>query len=122
MRFLMLIRIENNADYENSKPLPPGLDEAMGELIGEWSKSGAFISAEGLKPTSHASRVRLERGKVMLTDGPFTESKEVIGGFFLLEVADRATAVDLTRQFVEVHRRLLGDSFLLECEVRQVDG
>lgn len=122
MQFLMLIRIENNADYEASKPLPPGLDEAMGELMSEWSKTGAFVSAAGLKPTSLASRVRLEAGKVMLTDGPFTESKEVIGGFFILEAPDRAAALKMTEQFVEVHRRVLGATFLLECELRQVDG
>jgi hypothetical protein len=118
----MLIRIENNTDYENSKPLPPGLDEAMGELMGDWSKTGALVSAAGLKPTSLASRVRLQGGKVMLTDGPFTESKEVIGGFFLVEAADRAAALEMTQQFVEVHRRVLGASFMLECELRQVDG
>ncbi|MDF3070069.1 MAG: transcriptional regulator [Polyangiaceae bacterium] len=122
MQFLMLIRIENNTDYENSKPLPPGLDEAMGELMGDWSKTGALVSAAGLKPTSLASRVRLQGGKVMLTDGPFTESKEVIGGFFLVEAADRAAALEMTQQFVEVHRRVLGASFMLECELRQVDG
>lgn len=122
MQFLMLIRIENNADYENGKPLPPGLDEAMGELMGEWSKTGAFVSAAGLKPTSLASRVRLEGGKVLLTDGPFAESKEVIGGFFILEAPERGAALEMTKQFVEVHRRVLGSGFLLECEVRQVDG
>src|SRR5215217_6450832 len=96
MQFLMLIRIENTADYETNKPLPAELHEAMGELMSEWSKTGAFVSAAGLKPTSLASRVRLEGGKVMFTDGPFAESKEVIGGFFLLEAADRGAALEMT--------------------------
>lgn len=122
MKFLMLIRIANNADYEAGKPLPAALEEAMGELMGEWAKTGAMVSAAGLKPTSLASRVRLEGGAVMVTDGPFTESKEVIGGFFMLEAADRAAAVEMTRKFVDVHQRVLGAGFLLECEVRQVDG
>jgi hypothetical protein len=122
MQFLMLIRIANDNDYEAGKTLPPELDVAMGELIAEWSRSGAFVSAAGLKPTSHASRVRLSGGKVVLTDGPFTEAKEVIGGFFLLEAADRAAAVEMTRRFVELHERILGKDFLLDCEVRQVDG
>jgi hypothetical protein len=122
MQFLMLIRIANNADYENGKQLPPELDMAMGELIGEWSQSGALVSAAGLKPTSQGARVRLSGGDVMMTDGPFTESKEVVGGFFLLEAPDRATAVTMTRRFVDVHQRVLGKDFLLECEVRQVDA
>lgn len=122
MQFLMLIRIANNDDYENAKPLPPELHVAMGELIGEWTSSGAMVSAAGLKPTSQAARVRLAGGEVMVTDGPFTETKEVIGGFFLLEAPDKAAALAMTRRFVDVHQRVLGASFLLECEVRQVDA
>jgi hypothetical protein len=122
MQFLMLIRIANDNDYESGKTLPPELDAAMGELIADWSKTGAFVSAAGLKPTSQASRVRLGGGKVMLTDGPFAEAKEVIGGFFILEAPDRAAAVEMTRRFVELHERILGRDFLLECEVRQIDG
>jgi hypothetical protein len=120
MQFLMLIRIANNADYEEGKLLPPALDVAMGELIGEWTKAGALVTASGLKPPSQGARVRLARGKVTLTDGPFAEAKEVVGGFFVLEAADRPAAVKMTERFVEVHHRVLGDDFLLECEVRQI--
>jgi hypothetical protein len=122
MQFLMLIKIANNADYEAGKPPPPELEAAMGELLGEWSKTGAMVSAAGLRPTSEAVRVRLESGKVSLSDGPFAESKEVIGGFFLLEAKDKAAAVELTRSFVAVHQRVLGNDFLLECEVRPLDA
>jgi hypothetical protein len=118
MQFLMLIRIANDADYENMKPISPELEQAMGELIGEWSEKGAFISAAGLKPPSQSARVRIAPGKVLVTDGPFAESKEVIGGFFLLEAPDRATALEMVRRFVEVHHRVLGDDFVLECELR----
>ena len=57
-----------------------------------------------------------------MTDGPFAETKEVIGGFFILEAEDRAAAVRMTERFVELHGRVLGDDFVLECEVRQLDG
>jgi hypothetical protein len=122
MQFLMLIRIANNSDYENAKPLPDALHVAMGELMEEWTKAGAMVSAAGLKPPSQATRIRLAAGEVMVTDGPFTETKEVIGGFFLLEAPDKATAVSMTRRFVDIHQRVLGADFLLECEVRQVDA
>jgi hypothetical protein len=122
MQFLMLIKIENNADYEAGKSVGPELDAAMGELITEWSTAGVFVSAAGLKPTSQAVRVRLEAGKPLLTDGPFTESKEVIGGFFILEAKDRAHAAELTRSFVELHGKILGADFQLECEVRQIEA
>jgi hypothetical protein len=122
MQFLMLIKVANNADYEDGKGPGPELEAAMGELIGEWSQAGAMVSAAGLKPPSQGARVRLTSGEVLVTDGPFTESKEVVGGFFLLEAKDKAAAVEMTRRFVEVHRRILGPSFHLECEVRQLDG
>lgn len=122
MQFLMLIKIANDTDYEAGKPVPAELDAAMGELMTEWSKTGAFVSAAGLRPTSQGARVRSSRGKVVLTDGPFAEAKEVIGGFFILEAADKSAAVEMTRQFVELHQRVLGDDFVLECEVRQIDG
>jgi hypothetical protein len=122
MQFLMLIKIANNTEYEAGKPPPAELDAAMGELIGEWSKAGAMVSAAGLRPTSQGARVGISAGSVKVTDGPFAESKEVIGGFFILEAADRATAVEMTRRFVDLHRRILGDAFQLECEVRGVEG
>jgi hypothetical protein len=122
MQFLMLIQIANTSDYEAGKGPGLELETAMGELIGEWSKSGAFVSAAGLKPTSKGARVKLSPGKTIVTDGPFAESKEVIGGFFILEAADKAAAVEMTRTFVELHRQILGDTFHLECEVRQVEA
>jgi len=122
MQFLMLIKIANDTDYEAGKPPPAALEAAMGELMGEWSKTGAMVSAAGLKPTSQAARVRLTSGKTSIFDGPFTESKEVIGGFFLLEAKDKAEAVEMTRKFVELHGKVLGKDFVLECEVRQVEA
>ena len=122
MQFLLLIKIANDTDYEAGKPPPADLEAAMGELIGEWSKTGAFVSAAGLKPTSQAARVRLTEGVVSVSDGPFAESKEVIGGFFMLEAKDNAAAVEMTRRFVELHAKILGKAFVLECEVRQLDG
>jgi hypothetical protein len=122
MQFLMLIKIANNADYEAGKPPPAELEAAMGALITEWSQAGSMVSAAGLRPTSQGTRFRLTPGKVQVSDGPFTEAKEVIGGFFILEARDKAAAVEMTRRFVELHRRVLGDDFQLECELRQVEA
>jgi hypothetical protein len=122
MQFLMLIKIANNPDYEAGKRPPAELETAMGGLIDEWSKTGAMVSASGLRPTSQGARVRLTAGKVNVSDGPFAEAKEVIGGFFILEAKDRAAAVEMTRRFVELHGQVLGDDFHLECEVRQLEA
>jgi hypothetical protein len=122
MQFLMLIKIANNTDYESGKPLPKELDTAMGELMGQWTRAGVMVTAAGLKPTSQGARVRLSSGKVTVVDGPFAEAKEVVGGFFVLEARDKAAAVEMTQHFVEIHGRVLGKDFLLECEVRQFDA
>lgn len=122
MQFLMLIKIANDADYEAGQPPPPELQVAMEGLMGEWSKAGAMVSAAGLRPTSAGARVRLSGGKTSVTDGPFTEAKEVIGGFIVLNAEDKAAALQMTRRFVELHAQVLGPAFRLECELRQLDG
>ena len=122
MQFVMLIKIANNADYEAGKLPGAELEAAMGELMTEWSSAGVLVSAAGLKPTSRGARLRLVEGKPLLTDGPFAEAKEVVGGFFILEAADKAAAVEMTRRFVEIHGRVLGADFQLECEVREIDA
>ena len=122
MQYLMLLRIDNNADYEAGKPPPAELEGAMGALIGEWSEAGVMVTAAGLKATSKGARVRLAAGKPQVIDGPFSEAKEVIGGYFILEAPDKAAAVAHAQRFVEVHRQVLGDDFVLECELREIEG
>ena len=122
MQFLMLIKIANDAAYESGNPPPENLQAAMGELMGKWTESGAMVTAAGLRPTSKGARIRSSSGQVKVSDGPFSEAKEVIGGFFVLEAADKGAAVEMTRQFVEIHRRVLGDDFLIECELRELDA
>jgi hypothetical protein len=91
----------------------------MGKLIDELTRAGQLVSTAGLRPTSEGVRVRLHRGgRLTVTDGPFTETKEVIGGFAILEAQSLAEAVDLTRRFLKVH----GTDWGVECEVRQLDG
>jgi len=122
MQFLMLIKIANNTDYEAGKPVPPELEAAMGKLMSEWTKAGAMVSAAGLRPTSQGARLRLSAGKVDIIDGPFAETKEVVGGFFILEAKDKSAVVNMTKRFVELHREILGKDFQLECELRQFDS
>ena len=121
MQFLMLIKIANNTDYEAGQRPPAELEAAMGELMGQWSKDGAMVSAAGLKPTSQGARVRLKGGAASVSDGPFAEAKEVIGGFFVLDAKDKDSALAMTRHFVELHGKILGKDFVLECELRQFE-
>jgi hypothetical protein len=114
MRFLSMIRIDEKRGQAPSERLM----QDMGKLIEELTRSGALVSTAGLRPTSEGVRVRLRGGKLSQTDGPFTEAKEVIGGYAVLEAKSLQEAVELTRRFLRVH----GSEWDLECEVRQLDG
>jgi hypothetical protein len=90
----------------------------MGKLINDMTKEGVLILTAGLRPTAEGKRVRLRKGSLYTVDGPFTETKEVIGGFAMLEAKSMQEAIELTKRFLRVH----GDAWEIECEVRQLDG
>jgi hypothetical protein len=121
MRHLMLIKVDAKG-YEAGNPPPQELVDAMGPLMAEWGEQGIMLAAEGLRPTSEAKRLRIGKGKLSVTDGPFTEAKEVIGGFFILQTQTQEEAVALTRQFLELHARVLGPEFVIECDLRKLEG
>ena len=114
MRFLSMIRLDETTGQVPSEKLMT----AMGKLIEEWTQAGILVNTAGLQPTSEGFRVRSRRGKLSTVDGPFTESKEVIGGYAILEAKSKEEAVALTRRFLEIH----GDEWDLECEVRPLAG
>jgi hypothetical protein len=108
MRFLSIYKTaERNA--------PPSQEEMdkMGKLIEEGMKAGYLLGTEGCLPSVTGARVRLSNGKVTVTDGPFTESKEIVGGFALLEARSKEEAIQIARDFL----RVAGDG---ECEIRQL--
>lgn len=113
MRFLSMIRLNENTGKKPDERLM----NDMGKLMAEMTASGKLIDTAGLRPTKEGFRVRLRNGKTSMTDGPFTETKEVIAGYALLEAASREEAVALTKRFLDVH----GDGWDLECEVRPID-
>ena len=92
----------------------------MGEFVGAALKTGTMIDGAGLKPTSEATRVQLRGGKIKMTDGPFTESKEIIGGYALMELQSREEALDVANKFMELHR-VHWPAFEGECEVRPLE-
>jgi hypothetical protein len=114
MRFLSRIRINERAGTQ----ITPKLMEDMGKLMEELTKSGVLVDTAGLRPTSEGVRVRLSRGKTTVSDGPFTETKEVIGGYAMLETKTKEEAIEVTRRFLQVH----GDEWEIECEVREVEA
>src|SRR4051812_4720708 len=101
MRYMMFIK--HSEDYRN-KPIPQGLMDAMGEFVQANFKNGTLVDTAGLKPTSDAKRVKLEGGKITVVDGPFTESKEIIGGYAIVNVPTYEAAMDLANTFMDLHR------------------
>ena len=95
MRYMMFIK--HIEDYRNAE-VPASLYEEMGKFIEEATKKGNFVSGAGLQPTSAGTRVRLKGGKITVIDGPFTETKEILGGILILEARDREEALDLIRR------------------------
>jgi len=94
---------------------PPSQEEMtrMGKLIEEGFRAGWLLATEGCLPSKLGARVRSSNGKLSVTDGPFTESKELVAGFALLNVNSKEEAIELTRTFLQV----AGDG---ECELRQI--
>ena len=117
MKFLMLIK--HSESYRN-EAIPQALMDAMGEFVSEGFKSGVVKDTAGLKPTAEGFRVRSSGNRLTVTDGPFTETKEVVGGYALVEVGSREEAMKLAREFMELHR-LHWPAFEGECEVRPLE-
>jgi hypothetical protein len=111
---MSLVRIdETTAPQEGPSP---ELMERMGELIEEVTKAGVMLDTAGLTPTAQGTRVRWEGGELSVTDGPFTESKEVIGGYAIMQCKDMAEAIEWAKRFVKVHEEF----WTVTCEVREI--
>ena len=101
MRYLMMVK--GTPDYESGKPPSPALMAGMGKLTEEMMKAGVVLSSEGLQPSRNGVRLRHVGGRTAVTDGPFAEAKEVIGGFAIVRAASRAEAIALAQRVVDVH-------------------
>jgi hypothetical protein len=106
-RFLLLVKAD--ADSEAGKQPPP----AAGALLDRWKRDGVLLSATALAPSKTAVRTKVASGKRQWVDGPFTESKELVAGFSILEVP----ALDDAKRFTEEYAAILGDS---EVDIREV--
>jgi len=101
MRYMMFI---SHDEAVRNQEIPPALLEAMGTFIEQNIKSGVLLDTAGLQPTAAGFRIRLAKGRLKVTDGPFTESKEVVGGFAICECRDRAHALEVATKFMDLHR------------------
>jgi hypothetical protein len=109
MKFLCIYK---PAKKEGTPPTQQEMDQ-MGKLIDEWMKAGVLLATEGCLPSALGARVRQSNGKVTVKDGPFTESKEIVGGFAVIRVDSKEEAIERTKIFLGI----AGDG---ETEIRQV--
>ena len=117
MRYMMFIK--HTQDYGNVQA-PASLFVEMGRFIEEATRSGNFVGGAGLQPTSAGTRVKLKGGKITVLDGPFTESKEIIGGYAIIDAKSREEALGLARRFMELHQKHW-PAFEGECEMRPLE-
>jgi hypothetical protein len=118
MRFMMMVKADN--DYEAGLPPKPELLAAIGQLTHDMVNAGVVLETGGLLPSSRGARVRASGGKLSVTDGPFAETKELVGGYAIVKAKSRDEAIELGKQFMEVHVMVLGSAYEGECEIRQL--
>jgi hypothetical protein len=102
MKYLCFIR--HTEKYRESQ-IPAALMEAMGEFVQRSMKEGTLVDTGGLLPSKDGFKIRVESGKLRVTDGPFTEAKEVIGGWAILAADTREEILRVSTEFMELHRK-----------------
>ena len=116
MRFMMIVK-----HAEKQGPPPKSLMDAIAKAVEEEAKAGTMLGNGGLAPTAQGARVRLSGGKVTVIDGPFTEAKEIIGGYAQFELKSKEEAIESAVQFMELHKKHW-PGWEGETEVRQMFG
>jgi hypothetical protein len=116
MKYLMFIKHKENKTLQP----PAALMGAMGEFVGRMFQQGLVKDTGGLKPLSESKVIRSSGGKLQVLDGPYSEAKEVIGGYALVEVKSHEQAMAVATEFMELHR-VHWPEFECESEIRQVE-
>lgn len=114
MRFISMVK------SAESGPPSPELMAAIGKLAQEMAQAGVLVEMGGLAPSARGARIRLSGGALTVVDGPFTESKEIVGGYAIFSVGSKAEAVELGRRFLQVHAAILGPEHVMELEIREM--
>ena len=113
MKFMMMIK-----NPEHQRILPKELAEAIGQISAD-SSQAVVVASGALAPSAQGSRLRISAGKLSVTDGPFTETKEVVGGFGILEYRSKAEALEGARRYMELYQKYW-PAWEGEMELRQI--
>jgi hypothetical protein len=118
MRYFMTVTPPR--EYIEGKAPPAALMEAMGPYMQKMIDNGSLISTAGLKGTAEGVLLTARAGRIAVLDGPFSESKEVIGGYAVMEAPSKAAAIEMATDFINLH--LANGIADLEVQIRPVDG
>jgi len=116
MKFMMIVKSAERSGFP-----PKELMDAIDQLSQDAAKTGTMIGGGGLGPTALGARVRLSNGNVTVTDGPFTEAKEIIGGYAQFELNSKQQAIESAVTFMELHKKHW-PGWEGETEIRQMFG
>jgi len=110
--------VKANRESEAGTPPNPELMAAVAKLADEAIATGALITSGGLLPSSQGARIRVSSGKTLVIDGPFAETKELVGGFAIFELESKEKAIESGRKFMQIHADILGPMYEGELEIR----
>ncbi|WP_394433479.1 YciI family protein [Streptomyces sp. SGAir0957] len=113
-RYLTMVRVDENNAPEGGPS--DELMQRMGALLEEMTKAGVLLDTAGLTPTAQGRRVHYDKGEISVTDGPFTETKEVVGGYAIIQAKDEAEVLEWTKRFLRVH----GEEWTVTSEIREI--
>ena len=114
MRYLSIVKAN-----ENQGVPPQALLDAMDTFVQESLADGSLVETGGLGGTATGARIRMSRGKLTVTDGPFTEAKEIVGGYAIIEAASKREALEAARRFMQLHVEHWPE-WEGECELREL--
>lgn len=124
MKYIVMVMVDRDSDefrnYEAGVPTDPKFEAAMGRHIEELTSSGVLLGMGGLSPLSQGARVRAAGGRLTVTDGPFIESKEIVGGYAIVRAKSKEEAIEMGKAFMQLHLDALGPSYEGSVEVRQM--
>ena len=115
MRYMMIVK-----SAEPTAPPSPELMAAVGQMAQDMAQAGVLLDMGGLAPSARGARIRVSKGTLAVLDGPFTETKELIGGFAVLKAGSKSEAIELGRRFMQMHVDVLGGDFTAELEIREM--
>ena len=116
MRFMIIVKATPDSEAGRFPPDPEPLFQAMAAFHEELARAGALLDASGLQPSSRGWRVQYEGSKRSIVDGPFTESKELIAGYTLIQTRTREEALEWSRRYPNP----VGEGVSCHIEVRQL--